>query len=81
MGRFITKPIDKLNASAKRMAGLDFSAPCDLVAKFLALGQEKPLLFHVLFKLRVCVLQPGKGLLQIFGQSVQTRRWKARQQD
>ena len=30
MGRFITKPIDKLNASAKRMAGLDFSAPCDL---------------------------------------------------
>lgn len=32
MGRFITKPIDKLNASAKRMAGLDFSAPCDLVS-------------------------------------------------
>ena len=30
MGRFITKPIDKLNASAKRMAGLDFSALCDL---------------------------------------------------
>ena len=30
MGRFITRPIDKLNASAKRMAGLDFSAPCDL---------------------------------------------------
>ena len=30
MGRFITKPIDKLNAAAKRMAGLDFSAPCDL---------------------------------------------------
>ena len=30
MGCFITKPIDKLNASAKRMAGLDFSAPCDL---------------------------------------------------
>ena len=30
MGRFITKPIDKLNASAKRMAGLDFSAPCAL---------------------------------------------------
>ena len=28
MSRFITKPIDKLNASAKRMAGLDFSAPC-----------------------------------------------------
>ena len=32
MGRFITKPIDKLNASAKRMAGLDFSVPCDLVS-------------------------------------------------
>ena len=32
MGRFITKPIDKLNASAKRMARLDFSAPCDLVS-------------------------------------------------
>ena len=32
MSRFITKPIDKLNASAKRMAGLDFSAPCDLVS-------------------------------------------------
>ena len=32
MGRFITKPIDKLNASAKRMAGLDFSAPCDLAS-------------------------------------------------
>ena len=32
MGRFITKPIDKLNASAKRMAKLDFSAPCDLVS-------------------------------------------------
>ena len=30
MGRFITKPIDKLNASAKRMADLDFSAPCGL---------------------------------------------------
>ena len=30
MSRFITKPIDKLNASAKRMAELDFSAPCDL---------------------------------------------------
>ena len=30
MGCFITKPIDKLNASAKRMAGLDFSAPCGL---------------------------------------------------
>lgn len=32
MGRFITRPIDKLSASAKRMAGLDFSAPCDLVS-------------------------------------------------
>ena len=32
MQRFITKPIGKLNASAKRMAGLDFSAPCDLVS-------------------------------------------------
>lgn len=32
MGRFITKPIDKLNASAKRMAGLNFSAPCDLAS-------------------------------------------------
>ena len=32
MGRFITKPIDKLNASAKRMAELDFSAPCDLAS-------------------------------------------------
>ena len=32
MGRFITRPVDKLNASAKRMAGLDFSAPCDLVS-------------------------------------------------
>lgn len=32
MGRFITRPIGKLNASAKRMAGLDFSAPCDLAS-------------------------------------------------
>ena len=32
MGRFISKPISKLNASAKRMAGLDFSAPCDLTS-------------------------------------------------
>ena len=32
MGRFITKPMSKLNASAKRMAGLDFSAPCDLAS-------------------------------------------------
>ena len=30
-GRFITKPI-KLNVSAKRMAELDFSAPCDIVS-------------------------------------------------
>ena len=28
MSRFITKPISELNASAKRMAGLDFSVPC-----------------------------------------------------
>ena len=32
MSYFITKPMSKLNASAKRMAGLDFSAPCDLVS-------------------------------------------------
>ncbi len=32
MSRFITKPIDKLNASAKRMAELDFSAPCGLAS-------------------------------------------------
>ena len=32
MGRFITKPISKLNTAAKRMAGLDFSVPCDLVS-------------------------------------------------
>ncbi|MDE7219379.1 MAG: HAMP domain-containing protein, partial [Oscillospiraceae bacterium] len=32
MSCFITKPIDKLNASAKRMARLNFSAPCDLVS-------------------------------------------------
>ena len=32
MGHFITKPISKLNASAKRMAGLDFSDPCTLVS-------------------------------------------------
>ena len=30
MDRFITKPVDTLNASAKRMADLDFSAPCGL---------------------------------------------------
>ncbi len=32
MGCFITKPIDRLNASAKRMAGLDFSVPCNLAS-------------------------------------------------
>lgn len=32
MGRFITKPIDKLNASAKCMAELDFSSPCGLAS-------------------------------------------------
>ena len=32
MGRFITKPMSMLNASAKRMAELDFSAPCDLAS-------------------------------------------------
>ena len=32
MGRFITKPISKLNTSAKRIAGLDFSSPCDLAS-------------------------------------------------
>ena len=32
MDRFITRPIDKLNASAKRMARLDFSAPCNFVS-------------------------------------------------
>ena len=32
LGRFITKPISRLNVSAKRMASLDFSAPCDLVS-------------------------------------------------
>ena len=32
MGRFITRPLARLNASAKRMAGLDFSAPCDLAS-------------------------------------------------
>lgn len=30
MGRFISKPISELNASAKRMADLDFSAPCSV---------------------------------------------------
>lgn len=33
MGRFITKPIDKLNASAKQMAELDFSAPCEVTTQ------------------------------------------------
>ena len=28
LGRFISKPLSHLNASAKRMAGLDFSTPC-----------------------------------------------------
>lgn len=28
MARFITRPVAELNAAAKRMAGLDFSAPC-----------------------------------------------------
>ncbi len=32
MDRFITKPMSMLNASAKRMAELDFSAPCDLAS-------------------------------------------------
>ena len=32
MERFITRPVLKLNASAKRMANLDFSAPCSLVS-------------------------------------------------
>ena len=32
MGRFITKPVSELNTSAKRMAGLDFSAPCNITS-------------------------------------------------
>ena len=32
MSCFISKPISELNTSAKRMAGLDFSAPCGLSA-------------------------------------------------
>ncbi len=32
MGRFITKPVFTLNACAKRMAALDFSAPCGLAS-------------------------------------------------
>ena len=30
MGHFISKPVSELNTSAKRMAALDFSAPCPL---------------------------------------------------
>lgn len=30
MGKFISKPIDKLGKSARRMAQLDFSSPCDI---------------------------------------------------
>ncbi len=30
MGRFISNPISELNATAKRMASLDFSAPCSI---------------------------------------------------
>jgi len=33
MGRFISKPVSELNISAKRMAGLDFSAACSLSSK------------------------------------------------
>ena len=32
MGRFISKPISELNTSAKRMAELDFSAPCNITS-------------------------------------------------
>ena len=32
MSHFITKPISELNTSAKRMAGLDFSAPCNITS-------------------------------------------------
>lgn len=32
MGRFISKPVSELNAAAKRMASLDFSAPCKISA-------------------------------------------------
>ena len=30
MGRFISKPIDKLNRAARKMAQLDFSSPCEV---------------------------------------------------
>ena len=30
LGRFITRPVDELNEAAGRMAGLDFSRPCEL---------------------------------------------------
>lgn len=33
MGHFITKPVSRLNESAKRMAALDFSAPCAIAAR------------------------------------------------
>lgn len=33
MERFITKPVTRLNASAKRIAALDFSAPCDIASE------------------------------------------------
>ena len=32
MGRFISKPVSELNAAAKQMASLDFSAPCKISA-------------------------------------------------
>ena len=32
MGHFISKPVEKLNAAAKRMAKLDFSAPCAVLS-------------------------------------------------
>ena len=41
------------------------------VHQLLALGQENPLLFHIPFKLGVCVLQTDKGLLQIVRHGVQ----------
>ena len=33
MGHFISKPISKLNQTARKMAKLDFSAPCTMTAK------------------------------------------------
>ncbi len=33
LGQFITKPVDKLNEAAGRMANLDFSVPCDIRTK------------------------------------------------